>query len=60
MNSQVILPWLLWLVLVIGMVVAGLTLSGCSATFTGTCAIRPVGMTDSGVAVVQAHCERVE
>lgn len=53
MNRHVILPWLLWLAFIIGTVYA---LAGCS-TFSGTCIMKPVGMTDSGLAVVRTYCE---
>ena len=47
----------LGIVAAVGMLVVGL--SGCStpATFSGICALQPVGTTDGGVAVARVHCE---
>lgn len=57
-RRPIILPWLLWfatVVLVIGGVVV---LSGCATeSFSGVCALKPIGQDERGLTYVMAYCE---
>lgn len=58
-KPRLIIPVIIWFGLIVGVGMLLVGLSGCApaATFTGICALQPVGVTDGGVAVARVHCE---
>jgi len=51
------IAWVVWLLAIVAL---GLTLSGCSTTFAGVCAVKPIGQNEQGITFVMAQCEAQE
>jgi hypothetical protein len=62
-KPRLIIPALIWLGVIIASIVIAVMLTGCAETPTnvfpleGTCAVLPVGTTDSGISVYRFRCQ---
>lgn len=56
MSRGIVFPLIVWLLVVGGVIVGLLALSGCT-TIEGVCGVQPIGQDERGVAYFRYHCE---
>jgi hypothetical protein len=57
-KPRLIFPVLLWLGIIGLLIGGGFMLTGCAqTTFTGLCALKPIGKNEHGHTVVATYCE---
>lgn len=51
-----VLPWLLFAVFALSMILAPLLLTGCAASFSGVCAVQAIGEDENGLQYYRYIC----